>query len=105
MENPFRIALDLEGFSIFQKNVSSVMSKKVLGRRFQLEGKLGEGGMGSVYRALDLQTRRTVAVKILRKDLSESRHARRRFAREARAAGMLDHPNIVGWLVIHHACG
>lgn len=52
--------------------------------------------MGSVYRALDLQTRRTVAVKILRKDLSESRHARRRFAREARAAGMLDHPNIVG---------
>lgn len=51
--------------------------------------------MGSVYRALDLETRRTVAVKILRKDLSESRHARRRFAREARAAGMLDHPNIV----------
>ena len=71
------------------------MSKKVLGRRFQLESKLGEGGMGSVYRALDLETRRTVAVKILRKDLSESRHARRRFAREARAAGMLDHSNIV----------
>lgn len=71
------------------------MSKKVLGRRFQLEGKLGEGGMGSVYRALDLQSRHTVAVKILRKDLSESRHARRRFAREARASGMLDHPNIV----------
>lgn len=74
------------------------MSKKVLGGRFQLEGKLGEGGMGSVYRALDLQTRRSVAVKILRKDLSESRHARRRFAREARAAGMLNHPNIVGVL-------
>lgn len=71
------------------------MSKKVLGQRFQLESKLGEGGMGSVYRALDLETRRSVAVKILRKDLSESRHARRRFAREARAAGMLDHPNIV----------
>jgi class 3 adenylate cyclase len=51
--------------------------------------------MGSVYRALDLQTRRSVAIKILRKDLSESRHARRRFAREARAAGMLDHANIV----------
>jgi class 3 adenylate cyclase/predicted Ser/Thr protein kinase len=74
------------------------MSKKVLGGRFQLEGKLGEGGMGSVYRALDLQSRRSVAIKILRKDLSESRHARRRFAREARAAGMLDHPNIVGVL-------
>ena len=71
------------------------MSKKVLGGRFQLEGKLGEGGMGSVYRALDLQSRRSVAIKILRKDLSESRHARRRFAREARAASMLDHDNIV----------
>lgn len=71
------------------------MSKKVLGRRFQLESKLGEGGMGSVYRALDLETRQAVAIKILRKDLSESRHARRRFAREARAAGMLDHSNIV----------
>lgn len=71
------------------------MSKKVLGDRFQLDAKLGEGGMGSVYRALDLQTRRSVAIKVLRKDLSESRHARRRFAREARAAGMLDHPNIV----------
>lgn len=74
------------------------MSKKVLGGRFQLEGKLGEGGMGSVYRALDLQSRRSVAIKILRKDLSESRHARRRFAREARAAGMLAHGNIVGIL-------
>ncbi len=71
------------------------MSKKVLGGRFQLEGKLGEGGMGSVYRALDLVSRKSVAIKILRRDLSESRHARRRFAREARAARMLNHPGIV----------
>ncbi len=48
-----------------------------------------------MYRALDLQSKRSVAIKILRKDMSESRHARRRFAREARAAGMLDHQNIV----------
>lgn len=71
------------------------MSKKILGGRYQLEGKLGEGGMGSVYRALDLVSRKSVAVKVLRRDLSESRHARRRFAREARAAGMLSHPGIV----------
>lgn len=71
------------------------MSKKVLGGRFQLEGKLGEGGMGSVYRALDLVSRKAVAIKILRRDLAESRHARRRFAREARAARMLAHPNVV----------
>lgn len=71
------------------------MSRKVLNDRYQLEIKLGEGGMGSVYRAVDLATNRNVAVKILRRDLSESRHARRRFAREARAAGMLAHPGIV----------
>lgn len=77
------------------------MSKKVLGGRYQLESKLGEGGMGSVYRALDLGTRQSVAIKILRKDLSESKHARRRFAREARASGMLSHPNIVSILKFH----
>jgi serine/threonine protein kinase len=71
------------------------MSRKVLNDRYQLELKLGEGGMGSVYRALDLATNRDVAVKILRRDLAESKHARRRFAREARAAGMLNHPGIV----------
>ena len=71
------------------------MSRKVLNERYQLELKLGEGGMGSVYRALDLATNRDVAVKILRRDLAESKHARRRFAREARAAGMLNHPGIV----------
>jgi len=71
------------------------MSRKILNDRYQLELKLGEGGMGSVYRALDLATNRDVAVKILRRDLAESKHARRRFAREARAAGMLNHPGIV----------
>lgn len=71
------------------------MSRKVLNERYQLELKLGEGGMGSVYRALDLATNRDVAVKILRRDLAESKHARRRFAREARAAGMLNHSGIV----------
>lgn len=71
------------------------MSKKVLGGRYQLEIKLGEGGMGSVFRALDLIGNKTVAIKVLRKDLAKSQHARRRFAREARAASMLDHPNIV----------
>lgn len=71
------------------------MSRKVLNDRYQLELKLGEGGMGSVYRALDLATNRDVAIKVLRRDLAESKHARRRFAREARAAGMLNHPGIV----------
>lgn len=72
-----------------------MVSNRVLVGRYQLEAKLGEGGMGSVYRALDLTTRKTVAVKILRRDLCESKHARRRFAREARASAMLNHPGVV----------
>ncbi len=71
------------------------MSKKILGGRFQLEAKVGEGGMGSVYRAFDLVSSKTVAIKILKKELAESRHARKRFSREALAAGRLNHPNIV----------
>ncbi len=72
-----------------------MVTNRVLVGRYQLEAKLGEGGMGSVYRALDLTTRKTVAVKILRRDLCESKHARRRFAREARASAMLNHPGVV----------
>ncbi|MEW6277256.1 MAG: protein kinase [Candidatus Eremiobacterota bacterium] len=75
--------------------MSNNTTTRVLAGRYQLETKLGEGGMGSVYRALDLTSRRTVAVKILRRDLCESKHARRRFAREARASGMLNHPGVV----------
>lgn len=62
---------------------------------FRLEAKLGEGGMGAVYRAVDEKDGRTVAVKVLRRSLARNRAALSRFYREARAALELDHPNIV----------
>jgi serine/threonine protein kinase len=71
------------------------MSERILAGRYRLEERIGEGGMGSVYRALDLRTGQDVAVKLLRRKLCEREHSRRRFAREARAAGLLDHPGIV----------
>ncbi len=71
------------------------MSDRILADRYRLDERIGEGGMGSVYRALDLRTGRDVAVKLLRRKLCEREHSRRRFAREARAAGLLDHPGIV----------
>jgi len=71
------------------------MSERILASRYRLEERIGEGGMGSVYRALDLRTGQDVAVKLLRRKLCEREHSRRRFAREARAAGLLDHPGIV----------
>ncbi len=63
---------------------------------FLIEEKLGEGGMGSVYRAKHLALEREVALKLLSPDLAERHsHAVERFQREARAAARFTHPNVV----------
>jgi len=66
--------------------------------RYQVLGELGSGGMGTVYKCHDPALRRTVAVKVVH--TASFRRTQRdlllqRFAREAQAAGMLSHPNIV----------
>jgi eukaryotic-like serine/threonine-protein kinase len=65
-------------------------------RQFELRDAIASGGMGTVYRAVDLTLDREVAVKLMKEDLAE-RHARRSraFAREARAAAALNHTNII----------
>src|SRR5512143_1109359 len=73
---------------------SSVMQK--IGR-YQIIGELGKGAMGVVYKATDPNIGRTVAIKTLRLDThsSESAEMLARFKNEARAAGMMNHPNII----------
>ena len=64
----------------------------VVGGRFRLERRLGEGGMGVVWEAANLRTHRVVALKILK---AETTAQRRRLLREGHIAGKLRHPNIV----------
>jgi len=63
--------------------------------RFEVLACLGVGGMGEVYRARDPQLQREVAIKVLPDAFSRDPDRQRRFEQEARAAGSLNHPNIV----------
>ncbi|MDT7687502.1 MAG: eukaryotic-like serine/threonine-protein kinase [Acidobacteriota bacterium] len=67
----------------------------VLDDKYRLDERLGEGGMGTVYRATHLLIERPVAVKVLNSRLVTDDAAKERFRREARAAGRLQHTNAV----------
>ena len=61
---------------------------------YQISGKLGEGGMGTVWRAVQLGTRREVALKLMHVSRSGVERARARFDREVQIASRLEHPHI-----------
>uniref|UniRef100_Q020K1 non-specific serine/threonine protein kinase n=1 Tax=Solibacter usitatus (strain Ellin6076) TaxID=234267 RepID=Q020K1_SOLUE len=62
---------------------------------YRIDSKLGEGGMGVVYRAFDTHLDRPVAIKLLRPDAIGSAERRRRFVQEAKSASALNHPGII----------
>ncbi len=63
--------------------------------RFQVEGIVGRGGMGTVFRGTQVSVGRPVAIKTLRPELVRSDDAVRRFCREAKLVSRLNHPNVV----------
>src|SRR5438034_10738181 len=62
--------------------------------RYEIRSKIGEGGMGEVYLAEDIQLHRRVALKMLRADIAANQDRMRRFVQEAQATAALNHPNI-----------
>ncbi len=74
--------------------LETVAAGTVLGP-YRIEGIIGSGGMGEVYRAMDTRLGRTVAIKLLARELTANLAYRLRFLQEARAVSALNHPNIV----------
>ena len=66
--------------------------------KYTIQGQVGRGGMGIVWKGFDPDLQRTVAIKVLSPHLAQSAVARRRFQREARAAAAINHENV---LTIH----
>lgn len=71
------------------------IDRKLLGGQFHITKKIGSGGMGSVYQALQVEMNRPVAIKILHPKLVGRKDLASRFRREARAMSQLNHPNTV----------
>ena len=68
---------------------------RVLNGQFRIEALLGRGGMGAVYRGLQMSLRREVAIKVILSDFARDPRNIKRFHREALATSQLTHPNIV----------
>jgi serine/threonine-protein kinase len=84
------------GASLSPSPETDISIGSVLDGRYRIDGILGTGGMGRVYRGEHTGIGRAVAIKVLHADLNRNREAAQRFQREAIASGRLDHPNIVG---------
>ena len=74
------------------------MKGMVFAERYRLGDFIGEGGMSKVYRAVDIRTGHSVAIKILKSEYNSDKEFLERFQREAQAASLMSHHNIVNLL-------
>ena len=75
-----------------------MMKGMVFAERYKLEDFIGQGGMSLVYRAVDIRTGHSVAVKILKSEYNGDKEFLERFQREAQAASLMSHHNLVNLL-------
>jgi serine/threonine protein kinase len=86
-------------YYIYDDAIEDAQKDEWIGRlaadKYVILSLISEGGMGAVYRAMQLPVQREIAFKVLRAELQDSDQGQDRFAREARAVSKLSHPNII----------
>jgi serine/threonine protein kinase len=76
-----------------ETSVAPTLVGRTIDEKFRIEALVGRGAMGCVYKATQLNLKKTVAIKVLEPSRGENRSYASRFKREAKAASRLDHPN------------
>jgi serine/threonine protein kinase/tetratricopeptide (TPR) repeat protein len=89
------LARDLCPFPVPDLNAGVLAPGTMLGSRYRIEAEAGEGGMGKVYRATDLDLHRTVALKVVRPDLTGTRESFDQLAHEIAIASQISHKNVL----------
>ena len=88
-----------------RQSETGLLPGTVVAGRFQVQRKLGEGGMGAVYAAVNIATNRSVALKVMHPEYAAKKDIVKRFMREAKAATVITHPNVIEVLDVVNADG
>ncbi|MDH3492170.1 MAG: protein kinase [Acidobacteriota bacterium] len=92
---------DVAAEMVSGKSNSGLVGKKI--NHYRIVSRIGTGGMGEVFKALDSKLERSVAIKFIKTEFVKDKSKLRRFAREAKNASSLNHPNILTVYEIGHA--
>ncbi len=86
---------DLRGLTPGSSTLAGPWSGAIIDGRYRLTEKLGEGGMGSVYKVEHVRMGKVLALKVLRPDIAVDKKIKQRFQQEARVVSKLSHPNTI----------